>query len=479
MGNHTILPEALERWPVSMLEELLPRHLEIIYMINHLHMEKVRERYGEDYEKMKQLSCIEEEGEKRINMAHLAIIGAHTVNGVAAIHSELIKKTLFKPFYEFWPEKFQNKTNGITPRRWLLLCNPMLADLISEKIGEDWPVHLDQLVGLKEWAEDPSFQREVMKVKQDNKNKLAEYLKEATGIDINCNSIFDIQVKRIHEYKRQLLNILHVITMYNRIKRDPNAPFVPRTVMIGGKAAPGYFMAKQIIKLFNSVGEIVNNDPLVGDKLKVVFLENYKVTLAEKIMPAADLSEQISTAGTEASGTGNMKFMLNGALTVGTLDGANVEMAEEMGNENIFIFGMTVGDVDALQAAGYNAHNYYNADPELRQTLDMIRDGYFSPDNQDEFKNIIDMLLNHDRFLTLADYKAYISAQDQVSETYVNQDLWAKMAIHNIASSGKFSSDRTIAEYAREIWGMEPSWEKLPDPSSATGHDSKETSPVE
>jgi len=283
-------------------------------------------------------------------------------------------------------------------------------------------------------------------------------------------------VKRIHEYKRQLLNILHIITLYNRIKRNPNGSFVPRTVMIGGKAAPGYFMAKQIIKLFNNVGSIVNNDPLVGDKLKVVFLENYRVTLAEKIMPGADLSEQISTAGTEASGTGNMKFMLNGALTIGTLDGANVEMAEEMGNDNIFIFGMTVDDVDALQAAGYNAHSYYNADAELRQTLDMIRDGFFSPENADEFKNIVDMLLNHDRFLTLADYKAYIAAQDQVSETYLNQDLWAKMAIHNIASSGKFSSDRTIAEYGREIWGIEPNYEKLADPHEETGA-SKEGTP--
>merc|ERR1712106_492761 len=475
MGNHTILPEALERWPVSMLEELLPRHLEIIYMINHLHMEKVREKYGENSDMLGKLSCIEEGGEKKVNMAHLAIIGSHTVNGVAFIHSELIKKTLFAPFYAYWPEKIQNKTNGITPRRWLLLCNPMLAYLISEKIGEDWPVHLDQLVGLKEWAEDPSFQREVMKVKQDNKNKLAEYLKEATGIDINCNSIFDIQVKRIHEYKRQLLNILHVITMYNRIKRDPNAPFVPRTVIIGGKAAPGYFMAKQIIKLFNSVGEIVNNDPLVGDKLKVVFLENYKVTLAEKIMPAADLSEQISTAGTEASGTGNMKFMLNGALTVGTLDGANVEMAEEMGNDNIFIFGMTVDDVEAVNAKGYNAYDYYNNCPELKQVIDMLKDGYFTPGNENEFKDVVDLLLHNDRFLTLADYKAYIAAQDEVSITYNNSSKWAEMAIHNIASSGKFSSDRTIAEYAREIWGMEPNYEKLPDPHGLSG--SKENTP--
>merc|ERR1712142_501994 len=475
--NHTILPEASERWPVSMLQELLPRHLEIIYHINHLHMEKVREKYGDDGEKLKQLSCIEEDGEKRVNMAHLAIIGSHAVNGVAFIHSELIKKHLFRPFYEFWPEKFQNKTNGITPRRWLLLCNPMLADLISEKIGDDWPVHLDQLVKLKEWAADPKFQDEIMKVKQNNKNKLAEYLKETTGIDVNPCSLFDIQVKRIHEYKRQLLNILHIITLYNRIKRNPSAPFTPRTIMIGGKAAPGYYMAKQIIKLFNRVGDVVNNDPVVGSKLKVIFLENYRVTLAEKIMPAADLSEQISTAGTEASGTGNMKFMLNGGLTIGTLDGANVEMAEEMGNENIFIFGMTVDDVEAVQAKGYNAYDYYNASPELKQVIDMIRDGFFTPGSEGEFKDVVDLLMHNDRFLTLADYKSYIAAQDEASATYNDTAKWAEMAIHNIASSGKFSSDRTIAEYAREIWGMEPNYEKLPDPHMPNV-DSKESTPA-
>jgi len=467
--NHTILPEALERWTVSMLQELLPRHLEIIYHINHLHMEEVKAKYGEDGDKMKQLSCIEEDGEKRVNMAHLAIIGSHTVNGVAFIHSELIKKHLFRPFYELWPEKFQNKTNGITPRRWLLLCNPMLADLISEKIGDDWPVHLDQLAQIKPWAKDPKFQDEVMKVKQNNKNKLAAYLMEETGVDINPCSLFDIQVKRIHEYKRQLLNILHVITLYNRIKKNPNAPFTPRTVMIGGKAAPGYYMAKQIIKLFNRVGAVVNSDPVVGAKLKVIFLENYRVTLAEKIMPAADLSEQISTAGTEASGTGNMKFMLNGGLTIGTLDGANVEMAEEMGNENIFIFGMTVDDVEALQAVGYNAYDYYNECPELKQVIDMLRDGFFTPGNENEFKDVVDLLLHNDRFLTLADYKSYIAAQDEVSTTYNNTSKWAEMAINNIASSGKFSSDRTITEYAREIWGMEPSFEKLPDPHGLNG----------
>merc|ERR1712029_567921 len=398
-------------------------------------MEAVKEKYGDDFEKLRQLSCIEEDGCKKINMAHLAIIGSHAVNGVAAIHSDLIKKTLFKPFYEVWPEKFQNKTNGITPRRWLLLCNPLLADLISEKIGEEWPVHLDQLKQLKEWSKDAKFQDEVMKVKQNNKNKLAEYLKEVTGVDVNPCSLFDIQVKRIHEYKRQLLNILHVVTMYTRIKRDPSASFTPRTVMIGGKAAPGYYMAKQIIKLFNRVGDVINNDPVVGDKLKIIFLENYRVTLAEKIIPAADLSEQISTAGTEASGTGNMKFMLNGALTIGTLDGANVEMAEEMGEENMFIFGMTVEEVEALHAKGYNAQDYVSRNPELAQVVQQLGDGTLSKTgNPDEFKDILNILLYHDRYLTFADYDAYITAQDKVNATYMDQALWAKMAILNVAA---------------------------------------------
>merc|ERR1719464_1957005 len=462
--NHTILPEALERWPVTMLANLLPRHLEIIFDINQFHMDYVANKYQGNQEKMRLLSIVEEGSEKRINMAHLAIVGSHAVNGVARLHSELIKKTLFKNFYELWPEKFQNKTNGITPRRWLLLCNPVLSDLISDKIGDKWPAHLDQLANLKQFCDDPKFQREFMEAKSQNKRKLAAYLTEKTGVDINPASVFDIQVKRIHQYKRQLLNILHIITMYNRIKANPHKKWVPRTVMIGGKAAPGYYMAKQIIKLFNYIADKVNNDPDVGSKLKVVYLENYKVSLAEMIMPAADLSEQISTAGTEASGTGNMKFMLNGSLTIGTLDGANVEMAEEMGEENIFIFGMTVDGVDALKAQGYNAMDYYNNDPELKQVIDLIKDGLFSPGNENEFKDITDMLLYHDRFLTLADYRAYISSQDEVSSTYKDQAKWAEMAIHNIASSGKFSSDRTIAEYAREIWGMEPSYEKLPDP---------------
>ncbi|XP_072383471.1 glycogen phosphorylase [Diabrotica undecimpunctata] len=463
--NHTVLPEALERWPVSMLESILPRHLQIIYHINFLHLQTVEKRWPKDMDRMRRMSLIEEDGEKRVNMAHLSIVGSHAVNGVARIHSDIIKADLFKDFYDLSPEKFQNKTNGITPRRWLLLCNPGLSDLISDKIGEDWTVHLDQLQKLKKWAKDPNFQRAVMKVKQENKLRLAQLLEKDYGVKINPSSMFDIQVKRIHEYKRQLLNCLHIITLYNRIKKNPSAKFTPRTIMIGGKAAPGYYTAKKIIKLINMVGNVVNNDPIVGDKLKVIYLENYRVTLAEKIMPAADLSEQISTAGTEASGTGNMKFQLNGALTIGTLDGANVEMAEEMGNDNIFIFGMTVDEVEALKKKGYNALDYYNSIPELKQVVDQIQNGFFSPGNPDEFKDIADILLKYDRFLLLADYEAYIKKQDEVSAVYQNQAKWLEMAINNIASSGKFSSDRTIIEYGEDIWGVKPNYEKLPDPS--------------
>lgn len=324
----------------------------------------------------------------------------------------------FKDFYELSPEKFQNKTNGITPRRWVLLCNPALSDLISDKIGDEWITHLDQLQQLKQWAKDPNFQRAVMKVKQENKLKLAQILERDYGVKINPSSMFDIHVKRIHEYKRQLLNCLHIITLYNRIKKNPAAKFTPRTIMIGGKAAPGYYTAKKIIKLINSVGQVVNNDPIVGDKLKVIFLENYRVTLAEKIIPAADLSEQISTAGTEASGTGNMKFQLNGALTIGTMDGANVEMAEEMGLENIFIFGMRVEEVEELKKKGYNAMDYYNSNPELKQVVDQIQNGFFSPGNPDEFRDLADILLKWDRFYLLADYESYIKKQDEVSATY-------------------------------------------------------------
>lgn len=462
--NHTVLPEALERWPVHMLERILPRHLQIIYEINARHLQEVAAKYPGDFDRLRRMSLIEEGHEKRVNMAHLSIVGSHAVNGVAFIHSEILKKDLFKDFYEMTPHKFQNKTNGITPRRWLLLCNVSLADAIAERIGEEWITHLDQLKQLKPLVNDEKFVRTVHTIKQENKMKLAGLIQKDYGVTVNPASMFDIQVKRIHEYKRQLLNCLHIITMYNRIKRNPNAPIVPRTVMIGGKAAPGYHTAKQIIKLICAIGNVVNNDPVVGDKLKVVFLENYRVTLAEQIIPAADLSQQISTAGTEASGTGNMKFMLNGALTIGTLDGANIEMGEEMGSENIFIFGMTVDEVEALKQRGYNAWDYYNSNPELKQCIDMINDGYFSPYNRDQFKDLANILLNHDRFYLLADYESYIKCQEKVNQTFQDPSKWTKMAIMNIASSGKFSSDRTIAEYAREIWGVEPSWEKLPDP---------------
>ncbi|XP_067134952.1 glycogen phosphorylase isoform X2 [Centruroides vittatus] len=471
--NHTVLPEALERWPVHMLEHILPRHLQIIYEINSKHLQEVAAKFPGDMDRLRRMSLIEEGHEKRVNMAHLSIVGAHAVNGVAFIHSEILKKDLFKDFYEMTPHKFQNKTNGITPRRWLLLCNVSLADAIAERIGEEWITHLDQLKLLKPLVNDDKFVRTIHTIKQENKMKLAALIQKDYGVTVNPSSMFDIQVKRIHEYKRQLLNCLHIITMYNRIKRNPNAQIAPRTVMVGGKAAPGYHTAKQIIKLICAIGNVVNNDPVIGDKLKVIYLENYRVTLAEQIIPAADLSEQISTAGTEASGTGNMKFMLNGALTIGTLDGANIEMGEEMGSENIFIFGMTVEEVEALKQRGYNAWDYYNKNPELKQCIDMIKDGYFSPYNRDQFKDLADILLNHDRFYLLADYDSYIKCQEKVNETFQDPQKWTKMAIMNIASSGKFSSDRTIAEYAREIWGVEPSWEKLPDPHEPGQEDSK------
>uniref|UniRef100_A0A8C4RFI1 Alpha-1,4 glucan phosphorylase n=1 Tax=Erpetoichthys calabaricus TaxID=27687 RepID=A0A8C4RFI1_ERPCA len=416
--NHTVLPEALERWPVHLFESLLPRHLEIVYEINQRHLDRISSLYPGDFDRMRRMSLIEEGDVKRINMAHLCIVGAHAVNGVARIHSDILKATVFKDFYELEPHKFQNKTNGITPRRWLVLCNPGLAEVIAEVILHPGP---DQLRNLLKFVNDEAFIRDVAK---ENKLKFATYLENEYKVKINPNSMFDIQVKRIHEYKRQLLNCLHIITLYNRIKREPNKQFTPRTVMIGGKAAPGYHMAKMIIKLITSIGDVVNNDPVVGDRLKVIFLENYRVSLAEKVVPAADLSEQISTAGTEASGTGNMKFMLNGSLTIGTMDGANVEMAEEAGEQNLFIFGMRVEDVDELECRGYNAKDYYDRIPELKQIL------------------IVSFL-----FLI-----------------YQNTKEWTKKVIHNIAGSGKFSSDRTIAQYAREIWGVEPHMSKLAAP---------------
>ncbi|XP_061595800.1 glycogen phosphorylase, muscle form [Cololabis saira] len=460
--NHTVLPEALERWPVELFAHLLPRHLEIVYEINRRHLERVYAKFPGDMDRLRRMSLIEEGGQKRINMAHLCIVGSHAVNGVAQIHSDILKATIFKDFFEMEPKKFQNKTNGITPRRWLVMCNPGLAEVIAEKIGEEYIRDLDQLQGLRKFVNDDAFIRDIAKVKQENKMKFAAHLEEHYKVKINPNSMFDIQVKRIHEYKRQLLNCLHIITYYNRIKKEPNKQWTPRTVMIGGKAAPGYHTAKMIIRMITAIGEVVNHDPVIGDRLKVIFLENYRVTLAEKAIPAADLSEQISTAGTEASGTGNMKFMLNGALTIGTMDGANVEMAEEAGDGNLFIFGMRVDDVDEMDRRGYCAEEYYRKIPELKHAMDQISGGFFSPGQPDLFKEIVNMLMHHDRFKVFADYEDYIKCQDTVNALYKNPKEWTKKVIHNIAGCGKFSSDRTIAQYAREIWGMEPTLEKLP-----------------
>nr|XP_020842996.1 glycogen phosphorylase, brain form isoform X2 [Phascolarctos cinereus] len=463
--NHTVLPEALERWPVSMFEKLLPRHLEIIYAVNQKHLDNVAAMFPGDVDRLRRMSVIEEGDCKRINMAQLCVIGSHAVNGVARIHSEIVKHSVFKDFYELEPEKFQNKTNGITPRRWLLLCNPGLAEIIVEKIGEDFLTDLSQLKKLLPLINDEAFIRDVAKVKQENKLKFSAFLEQEYKVKINPSSMFDVHVKRIHEYKRQLLNCLHIITLYNRIRKDPGKSFVPRTVMIGGKAAPGYHMAKMIIKLVTSIGNVVNQDPVVGDRLKVIFLENYRVSFAEKVIPSADLSQQISTAGTEASGTGNMKFMVNGALTIGTMDGANVEMAEEAGEENLFIFGMRVEDVEAMDKKGYNAKEYYERIPELKQVIDQISGGFFSPKDPDCFKDIVNMLMHHDRFKVFADYEAYIQCQAKVDQLYRNPKEWTKKVIKNIACSGKFSSDRTITEYAREIWGVEPSDVKIPPPN--------------
>uniref|UniRef100_A0A672NBN6 Alpha-1,4 glucan phosphorylase n=1 Tax=Sinocyclocheilus grahami TaxID=75366 RepID=A0A672NBN6_SINGR len=461
--NHTVLPEALERWPVELMEKLLPRHLQIIYKLNQIHLDHIASLFPDDMDRIRSMSLIEEEGGKRVNMAHLCIVGSHKVNGVAEIHSDIIKRDVFRDFSELEPEKFQNKTNGITPRRWLLLCNPGLADLIAEAIGEEYVKDMTQLQKLNDLVDDDAFIRDVAKVKQDNKLKFAQYLEKVYKVDINPASMFDVHVKRIHEYKRQLLNCLHVITMYNRIKRSPIKPFVPRTVIIGGKAAPGYHMAKMIIKLITSVADVVNNDPVIGHKLKVIYLENYRVSLAEKVIPATDLSEQISTAGTEASGTGNMKFMLNGALTIGTMDGANVEMAEEAGEENIFIFGMRVEDVAEMDKEGYDALEYYESLPELKQAINQIKSGYFSPKQPEMFNDIINMLFHHDRFKVFADYESYVECQERVSALYKRE--WTRVVIKNIAASGKFSSDRTIKEYATEIWGVEPTDLKIPPPS--------------
>jgi starch phosphorylase len=455
--NHTLMPEALETWPVSLFEAVLPRHLQIIYEINFRFLQEVMHCCPGDTDLLRRISIVDEAGGRRLRMAHLAIVGSHQVNGVSQIHTDLMKQTIFADFENSFPGKIINITNGITPRRWLNQSNPRLSALITSRIGKEWLRDLAELKKLVPLAEDAAFRQEFRAVKQENKQHLAEIIKMRLKLDVNPASLFDVQIKRIHEYKRQLLNVLHIVTRYNRIREGRIADLVPRTVIFGGKAAPGYAMAKLIIRLIHSVGDIVNHDPATRDLLKVAFIPDYNVSNAEKIIPACDLSEQISTAGTEASGTGNMKFGLNGALTIGTLDGANIEMKDEVGDDNIFIFGLTSDEVAALYAKGYNPWDHYHANAELRQALDMIGSGFFSPDAHDRFRPIVDTLTKHgDHYLLLADYASYIAAQERVDALYRDTNEWTRRAVLNVANMGKFSSDRAIREYAERIWDVKP-----------------------
>ncbi|HVC21389.1 MAG TPA: glycogen/starch/alpha-glucan phosphorylase [Vicinamibacterales bacterium] len=451
--NHTLMPEALETWPVSLFEQVLPRHLQIVYEINHRFLERVRHRCPGDVERLARMSIVDEGGGRRLRMAHLAIVGSHRVNGVSRIHTDLMKQTIFADFDRLWPEKIVNITNGITPRRWLNQANPGLSALITEHIGSAWVKDLGELRQLGPLADYQEFRDRFRQVKRANKERLAGIVGAELHLTIDPASMFDVQVKRIHEYKRQLLTLLHVVTRYNRIRDGRGDGLVPRTVIFSGKAAPGYALAKLTIALIHAVADVVNHDPAIGGRLRVAFIPDYSVSNAERIVPACDLSEQVSLAGTEASGTGNMKLALNGALTIGTLDGANVEMKTEVGDDNIFIFGMTAEEVNARRAAGYHAWDLYNADPELRQALDMIGGGYFSPGAPDRFRSIFDALtMQGDRFMVLADFASYLACQEGVDALYRDTDEWARRAILNVAGMGRFSSDRTIAEYAEAVW---------------------------
>ncbi len=456
--NHTLLPEALEKWSVGLMQRMLPRLMEIIFKINADFMSQVSAHWPGDFARMGRMSIIEEGGEKQVRMAFLAIVGSFSVNGVAELHSKLLRQDLFKDFSELWPEKFNNKTNGVTPRRWLAACNPELASLISEKIGDGWITDLSQLQKLAPYAEDAKFRKRWHAVQQQAKQNLLDYKKEELGLDfeVNVDAIFDVQVKRIHEYKRQLLNVLHVIHLYNRIKSGDTANWVPRCVLIGGKAAPGYYMAKKIIKLINNVADVINSDPDVGDKLKLIFLPNYRVSAMEKICPGADLSEQISTAGKEASGTGNMKFMMNGAVTIGTLDGANVEIREEVGDENFFLFGLTEEEVTEMREH-YNPMAIIDADEDLKKVIDLINCGHFNRFEAGIFDDIIHSLASpDDPWMTVADFRSFIDAQRRVEIAYQDTERWTKMSILNCAASGKFSTDRTITDYNNDIWKLTP-----------------------
>lgn len=449
--NHTLLPEALEKWPVSFLERLLPRHLELIYEINSRFLDEVRRRHPNDLERLRNMSLIEE-NPRMVRMAHLAVVGSYSVNGVAALHTELLRSRVLKDFALFWPERFNNKTNGVTPRRWIQQCNPGLSRLLTEAIGDGWLYDLDQLEKLEPLVEDAVFRNKFRQVKRQNKARLAEFIFQSNGIEVNLDSVFDIQVKRFHEYKRQHMNALHIVHLYNQIKRNPKTKIVPRTFIFSGKAAPGYFLAKRTIKLINSIAEVVNHDPDVKGRIKVVFLENYSVSLAELLIPSADVSEQISTAGYEASGTGNMKFALNGAITLGTLDGANVEIRQLVGPENFFLFGLTAEEVVERRARGYNPFLYYEHNAGLREVVDRLAQDHFTPDEKGIFHPILNELLSSDRFMVMADFSAYAEAQRRVSEAYLDQENWTRMSIRNTARCGFFSSDRTIRQYAEEIW---------------------------
>ncbi|MGI9212511.1 MAG: glycogen/starch/alpha-glucan phosphorylase [Methylococcaceae bacterium] len=456
--NHTLLPEALETWPVKLFERLLPRHLQIIYEINFRFLRQVSQQFPGDMDLIRRLSLIDEDGGKRIRMSHLAIVGSHKINGVAKLHSELMQRTIFKDFARVYPDRFMNITNGVTPRRWLNQANQPLSGLINEAIGTDWVNQLDRLELLLPLAEDKAFRARFQAAKALNKSRLSDLMYARMGVRVNPDSLFDVQIKRIHEYKRQLLNMLHVITRYNRLKANPDAYPVARTVILGGKAAPGYRMAKLIIKLINDIARTINNDPALRGKLQVVFVPNYNVSRAMELIPAVDLSEQISTAGTEASGTSNMKMTLNGALTIGTLDGANIEIKDAVGEENFFIFGHTAERLAELRAAHYNPWDYYHGNPELARTIDMISSGHFSPEEPHRFQPLIDsLLLGGDPYALMADYADYVATQDAVDRLYANPDAWARKAIINVARSGYFSSDRSITEYAEKIWQVFPS----------------------
>ena len=455
--NHTLLPEALESWPVALLERLLPRHMQIIYQINADVLLDARQRAGFDDAQIANVSLIDENGGRRVRMGQLAFVGSHSINGVSGLHTELMKQTVFSDLHKLYPERINNKTNGITPRRWLMQCNPELTQLISDTIGPQFLDNIDLLRGLEPYADNADFQAQFAAVKHGNKQKLAKLIRDRLDIVVSPDAMFDVQIKRIHEYKRQLLNIIQTIALYNEIRAHPEREWVPRVKIFAGKAAPSYWNAKLIIKLINDVAKVINNDPAVRGLLKVVFLPNYNVSLAEIIVPAADLSEQISTAGMEASGTGNMKFMANGAITIGTMDGANVEMHKEVGNENIVIFGLTTGEVDSVRNSGEPPRNYIEASPRLNEALQSIASGVFSPDDPNRYRDLMGGLYDKDWFLVARDFDAYVAAQTKVDEIWSDKARWTAMAIRNTASVGYFSSDRTIRQYAAEIWGVKAS----------------------